>query len=168
MFDMKFFNKDKDARGPSYQHPMEKRLAILLQDAGMNATYDEEYHVFEMDIVGKNCHFRNLVYYIPNSGSLLIRFYLPMEVKDAAKIKVTELLMRINYDLNFGSLKLNFEKCYCLFETPHLLQQSLLEEEVFSRLFMSNLQTTDDVFVHVLNVNLGNDEPVTAALKYLE
>lgn len=165
---MKIFNKDKESSGPSYHHPMEERLAALLKATGMKATYDEEYHVFELDIVGKNCQFRSLVYYIPNSDSLLIRSYFPMEVRDASKLKVAELLMRINHDLNFGSLILNFEKGYCYFETPHLLQQSILEEEVFSRLFMSNLQTTDDVFVHVLNVNLGNDEPVTAALKYLE
>jgi hypothetical protein len=165
---MKFFNNDKKTPGPEYQHPMEERLATLLQLAGVEAEYNSDFQVFEIDIAGDNCHFRNLVYYLPGSQSIMIRSYLPLEIKDVSKIKLAELLVRINHRLQFGSLKIDLEKGNCYFETPHLLQQSILEEEVFKRLFLSNIHTADDVFVHVLNVNLGHDEPVTAALKFIE
>jgi hypothetical protein len=165
---MKFFSKEKEASGPAYQHPIEERLAALIEVTGFTAAYSTEYCVFELNIAGDNCRFRSIVYYLPDTESIGIRSYLPFEMRDSSKLKLAEFFMRVNLRLHFGSVKMDFENGSCYYDTPHLLQPTVLEEEVFKQLFLTNINTADEVFVHALNVNLGNDEPITAALKFLE
>jgi len=161
---MSLFKKDS---ANAYRHPFEETIARLLREAEFHATYNADYRAFELDIRGKNCQFRTIVCYFESRESLVLRSFLPLEIRDESKLKIAELISRINDEIHVGGIKFDWEDNRCYVETVHVLQPAPIAMETFKRLLNCNLTLTDDSFVHILNVNVGNDEPLLAALKML-
>lgn len=89
---------------------------------------------------------------------VVIHAMLPARIPDGNRLKVAELLTRINYDLIVGNFELNFDDGEVLFKTTLDLADGELTQAMFERMYMLNAQTTNEYFAQILSDGFGELE----------
>ena len=147
---MGLFNKKAS---DAYFHPFEEKINRLKQEMNFHENYNKEFHFFKLNISGENCQFNSIVFYREAAKTIVVRSFLPLEIKDVNKLRIAELIPRINLRIHVGSIKLDWEDCKCYVESVHILQQDECDFKTFQRLLRSNLELTAESFVYILNPN---------------
>ena len=105
------------------------------------------------------------LYYDDDLKVLVIRAIYPLVVQDAQKLRVAELLARLNAILLLGGFHLDFEDGEIVYRTVHLALPDELQEAAFQHLLRITMNTVDEYFVPILSMNAGLSEPITAFLE---
>lgn len=156
---MKLFSS---MRTTAYSHPVLAQLDSSLNEEELKFDFDPDKNLFSFSLGSENCSWRMIVYFDEQRGTLLIRSSYPIIVKDTQKLRVAELLVRLNSIIVLGSFQLDFSDGEVAFKTVHLIQEGQLDSETFKKLFRTNIQTTDEHFNPIFSVNAGFTEPVLA------
>jgi hypothetical protein len=148
--------------GLVFEHVVDAQIAAYLKEVDIRFEYDLERGLFTFGIKGENCQWRMHIQYDHERNSILVLSTYPIIASDANKIKVAELLTRLNEGFGLGCFQMNFESGEIMFRIGHIVQEGSLDEATFKRLFYINLNTTDQYFVPIFSVNAGLVEPVIA------
>lgn len=89
---------------------------------------------------------------------VVIHATLPARIPEGNRLKVAELLTRINYDLIVGNFELDFDEGEVLFKTTLDLADGQLTQAMFERMYMLNAQTTNEYFAQILSNGFGELE----------
>ncbi len=93
---------------------------------------------------------------------LQIRSICPVSIKDSQKLKMTELLARINNQLLLVNFVFNLEEGLIACQSMNLFLDGIINNDVLHILFNKNLSTMDDFLPAITAVNSGYTEPVFA------
>ena len=86
---------------------------------------------------------------------VVIHAHLPALVPAINRLKVAELLTRINYDLVVGNFELGLDDGELLFKTSVDLADSQLAQAMFERLYHLNCQVMNEHYGQIWNVAFG-------------
>ena len=157
------FFKSKKPENQFINSPVEV-VRTLLDDRELHYQFHEENNVFTLGLSGETVSWRTVIHLDMERKMLLIRHYSPIMIQDKHKIKVAELLARINYGFTLGHFKMNFEEGDVLFEVSHLLNDHALTKDIADILFYVSCKTFDEYFNLINKVNMGETEPFMAML----
>jgi hypothetical protein len=124
--------------------------------------FDENHNLFSLNLAGNHVNWRCLIYIDNERKTICIRSYYPITIQDQQKIKMAELVARINSRIVLGSFIIDFEQGDIAFDTTHLHGDEPITPAVFEKLYYTNCQTLDEHFKMISAVNLGYTEPVLA------
>lgn len=83
---------------------------------------------------------------------VVIHSQLPAQIPESNRLKIAELLTRINYDLVVGNFELGMDDGEVLFKTTLDLVDGELTQAMFMRMFEINGQTFNKFFAQILGV----------------
>ncbi|MBI2276858.1 MAG: YbjN domain-containing protein [Dechloromonas sp.] len=86
---------------------------------------------------------------------IVIHAHLPARIPEDHRLKVAELLTRINYDLIQGNFELNFDDGSVLFKTTLDLADGVLTQAMFERIYEINGQTMNQYYALIMSVGYG-------------
>lgn len=92
-----------------------------------------------------------------------IHSHCPIDIKEHQKLRLAELITRLNNNLLLGCFILNFEEGEIIYKTVHLCIDKSLNLKTMDILFNTNAQTMDDFLPAISAVNSGYSEPCLAA-----
>ena len=136
----------------------------FLDERSLTYQFYEENNVFTLNLSGQNVTWRCIIHLDLDRNLLSIRNFSPVLVQDAQKIKVAELLTRLNFGFTLGHYVMNFEEGEVIFETTHLFKETNLSPDIVDMLFYISCKTFDEYFNLINKVNMGETEPFMAIL----
>jgi hypothetical protein len=86
---------------------------------------------------------------------VVIHADLPVRIPETNRLKVAELLTRINYELIVGNFELNFEDGTVLFKTTLDLADGQLTQAMFERMYEINGHSMNQNYAKILSVGYG-------------
>ncbi|MDP2448612.1 MAG: YbjN domain-containing protein [Polaromonas sp.] len=87
---------------------------------------------------------------------VVIHAHLPALVPVNTRLKVAELLTRINYDLAVGNFELGLDDGELLFKTAVDLADGQLTEAMFERMYQLNCQVMNEHYGQIWNIAFGD------------
>jgi len=124
-------------------------------------TNDENILIVPMS--GENGNWKMLFHIIAEKDMLQIRSYCPIKIKDNQKLRISELITRLNNMFLLGYFSFDFEEGEIVFKTIHLFAETDLNLNTLNILFVTNAQTLDEYLPAITAVNSGYAEPCLAA-----
>lgn len=94
---------------------------------------------------------------------VVVHAQLPARIPDGNRVKVAELLTRINYDLIVGNFELGLDDGEVLFKTTLDLADGQLTQAMFERMYVLNGQTMNQYFSQILSVGYGGGKQANDA-----
>lgn len=122
----------------------------------------EDENILIVPVSGENGNWKILVHVDEVKGILEIYSDCPVRIKESQKLKLAELIVRINNLLLLGYFSMNLEECDIVFKTVHLFDNSVLNNKNLDILFRTNTQTLDEYLPAITAVNSGYSEPCLA------
>jgi hypothetical protein len=114
---------------------------------------------FIVPLSGDNGNWKLGIFIDAEREILQLRSFCPIKIKENQKLKISELISRINYDCYLGCFIMDFEECEITFKTIHLGFENELTNSAFNILFNTNAQTLDEHLPIISAVNSGFSEP---------
>lgn len=93
---------------------------------------------------------------------VVIHAMLPARIPEGNRLKVAELLTRINYDLIVGNFELNLDDGEVLFKTALDLADGQLTQAMFENAYQLNAKCVNQYFGQILRVGFGDAPSPTA------
>lgn len=90
-----------------------------------------------------------------NARLVVIHSQLPAQIPEDNRLKVAELLTRINYDLVVGNFELGMEDGVVLFKTTLDLVDGQITKAMFQRMYDFNGHTFNRFFAQILSVGFS-------------
>lgn len=87
---------------------------------------------------------------------VVIHAHLPALIPVSTRLKVAELLARINYDLVLGNFELGLDDGELLFKTAVDLADGQLTQAMFDRLYRLNCQLMNEYYGRIWSVAFGD------------
>lgn len=87
---------------------------------------------------------------------VIVHAHLPALVPVSTRLKVTELLTRINYDLVLGNFELGLDDGELLFKTAVDLADGQLTQAMFDRLYRLNSRVMNEHYGQIWSVAFGD------------
>jgi hypothetical protein len=87
----------------------------------------------------------------------------PARIPECNRLKVAEVLTRINYDLVFGNFELGMDDGTVFFKTALDLVDGQMTKAMFERLYDLNLSSMNQHYAKILSVGFGELEPEVLA-----
>lgn len=94
---------------------------------------------------------------------VVIHSRYPTRIPECNRLKVAELLTRINYDLTFGNFELNLDDGTVFFKTTIDLADGQMTKAMFERLYEINCVSMNTYYAKILSVGFGELEPEMVA-----
>lgn len=114
---------------------------------------------FIVPLSGDNGNWKLGIFIDEEREVLQLRSFCPIKIKENHKLKISELITRINYNCYFGCFVMDFEECEVTYKTTHLGFENELTISAFNILFNTNAQTLDEYLPIISAVNSGFSEP---------
>ncbi len=122
----------------------------------------DEEHSFIVPVSEENGQW-NIHLEVDEERSVLeIHSLCPVKIKDQQKLRIAELIARINCRILLGGFILVFEDCNLYLKTTHLFQGHPLDPENIEILLTTNIYTLNQYLPAIVAVNSGFTEPVLA------
>lgn len=86
---------------------------------------------------------------------VVIHAQLPARIPESTRLKVAELLTRVNYDLVVGNFELSLDDGEVLFKTVVDLADGQLTQAMFERMYLLNCQVMNDHYAQIWSVGFG-------------
>lgn len=134
----------------------------FLKDKNFMYEESDDSGIIWLNLSGENGCWRVVIIAEEDRKIIQIRSICPVTIKDNQKIKIAELLTRLNSQLLFGNFIFNFEEGEITFKTINLFKDGILSNEPLEILFNTNMSTLDDCIPAIIAVNSGFTEPVLA------
>lgn len=96
---------------------------------------------------------------------VVIHAHLPARIPEVNRLKVAELLTRINYDLIVGNFELNLDDGAVLFKTTLDLADGELTQAMFERMYETNGSVMNGYYAKILAAGYGSDLIVPEAVE---
>lgn len=143
--------------------------ADYLQKEDWGFETDLENSVLRGSVSGDNVTLNWYVHVIENEEINSVRAYtpLPLNIPEARRVAVAELLARINRRMANGNFELDFSDGEIRFGVVLDLMDGVLTQAMFMRIFMLSLQGCDYYFPTIMGVLYGGTSPALA-LEMLE
>lgn len=114
---------------------------------------------FIVPLSGDNGNWKIGIFIDPEREVLQLRSFCPIKIKDNQKLKISELISRINHNCYIGCFIMDFEECEITYKTTHLGFENELSISALNILFNTNAQTLDEHLPIISAVNSGFSEP---------
>jgi len=88
--------------------------------------------------------------------NVVIHAQLPARIPEINRVKVAELLTKINYDLLLGNFELGMADGEVLFKTAVDLADGVLTKAMFERLYMLNCDVMNEFYGEVCSLGFGD------------
>jgi len=157
------FLKSKNNQPEAVLEPIET-VHKLMEERKLRYQYYEDNNIFSLSLNGNNVSWNCVIHVDLGRQLITLRCYSPVMVQDAQKLKMAELIARLNLQFTLGQYVINFEEGDIYFETVHLFHDNYLPLKTLDTLFYVACKTFDDYFNAINKVNMGDAEPVMAAL----
>lgn len=119
-------------------------------------------NTFIVPLSGDNGHWKTGFFIDEEREVLKIHSFCPVKVKDNQKIRIAELVTRINRVCYFGCFIMDFIEGELIYKTIHLCLESEISLNVVDILFNTNVQTLDEYIPAITAVNSGFSDPYLA------
>ncbi len=86
---------------------------------------------------------------------VVIHANLPARIPESTRLKVSELLTRINYDLVLGNFELGLDDGELLFKTAIDLADGQLTQAMFERMYQLNCRGMNEFYGQIWSVAFG-------------
>lgn len=113
-------------------------------------------------VSGENGNWKILVHVDEVKSVLEIYSWCPVRIKETQKLKLAELIARINNGLLLGYFSMSLEEGDISFKTVHLFADAEITNKNLDILFITNTQTLDEYLPAITAVNSGYSEPCLA------
>ena len=113
-------------------------------------------------VSGENGNWRVLLCVDEKRSTLEVYSFCPVSIKETQKLKIAELITRINHRLLIGYFSMSLEECAIVFKTVHLFSDTKVTIKNLDILFSTNTQTLDEYLPAIIAVNSGYSEPCLA------
>jgi hypothetical protein len=113
-------------------------------------------------VSGENGNWKVLICVDEKRGILELYSHCPVSIKETQKLKIAELISRINNLLLIGYFSISLEECEIVFKTVHLFADTEITIKNLEILFSTNTQTLDEYLPAITAVNSGYSEPCLA------
>ena len=121
---------------------------------------DDSCLIFSIE--GENGNFR-VIFCIDEERELVqIRSYCPIIIKENQKLRIADLIARINDKMIFGCFTLNSEEGAVVYKTSHLVSGTELNFKTLDILYITNARSLDEYLPAISAVNSGYTEPFMA------
>lgn len=126
---------------------------------------DAENGLIVAEILGDDGNWRVFIQITDDDETRLVAIHAhhPVRIPEGNRLKVAELLTRINYDLMVGNFELNLDDGAVLFKTTLDLADGQLTQAMFERMYEMNGHAMNRYYANILSVGYGNSEPVEVA-----
>lgn len=121
---------------------------------------DAENGLIVAEILGDDGNWRVFIQITDDDETRLVAIHahLPARIPECNRLKVAELLTRINYDLMVGNFELNLGDGAVLFKTTLDLADGQLTQAMFERMYEMNGHAMNLYYAKILSVGYGNTE----------
>lgn len=151
-----------------FKSKQDKQLTMLQQveeyltAKEFNYRYLDAKPIIRFGLRGQNGNWDTYIRTNDLQTVLTIQIVLPFTVSDSKKLKIADLLNRINCQLGFGKVFLDNEDGDITYTIRHLCTSKLLGQEDTDILFRTSFSTIDDLIPVITSVCFGDAEPSLA------
>ncbi len=155
-----------------FKNKQEKQFTILQQveeyltAKEFHFRYLESKPVIRFGLRGENGKWDTYVSANESQTVLTIQIVLPFTVSDSKKLKIVDLLNRINCQLGFGKLCMDNEDGDITYMVSHLCTGKHLAPEDADILFRKSFNTIDELLPVITTVCFGDAEPSLAIQQF--
>lgn len=121
---------------------------------------DKNHLKFEFD--GDNSWFHGFIYIDEETRLILVKTVSPTKVPKNKRLKIVDLITRINSQIPLGNFELSLKKGLICFRTSLMLGNSSFREELMQHLLFANWFIADKYFPAFNMVLFGNIQPQKA------
>ena len=86
---------------------------------------------------------------------IVVHAHLPARIPENNRLKVAQLLTRINYDLIVGNFEMNFDDGGVLLKTTLDLADGQLTQAMFEQMYETNCHMMNEYYAKILSVGFG-------------
>jgi len=158
---MQLFNSSKENDETGIV-PLKQMVLDYLNQKKMVFKTEPGSEVIRLDVAGENGRWRITVIVAEEHKFIHIKSFCPVSIRDVQKLKMAELLCRLNNMYVFGNFNLNFEEGTIVFKTTNLFAENNRDYNQFGYLFEFNVSAMDQNIPVIIAVNSGYIEPVLA------
>ena len=144
------------------QLTMLQQVEVYLKSKGYNFRYLDSKPVIRFGLRGQNGNWDTYIRTNELQTILTIQIVLPFTVTDSKKLKIADLLNRINCNLGLGKVSMDNEDGDIFYTTRHLCTGKVLNPEDVEILFSASFNTIDDLIPVITSVCFGDAEPSLA------
>lgn len=138
------------------------RLHELLNETEWTHEVDEANDLIRVRALGQACTYEMTLLAWDDSNSALIYTFVPVQVPENMLLKVSEFIVRANYDIAIGSLNLDFVKGDLSFKvTLSTFPESMKSSELDSLMWLGPLYC-NQYFPGIMSIIYGNIEAEAA------
>lgn len=121
---------------------------------------DAENGLIVAEILGDDGNWRVFIQITDDDETRLVAIHAhhPVRIPEGNRLKVAELLTRINYDLLVGNFELNLDDGAVLFKTTLDLADGQLTQAMFERMYEINSLSMNQYYAKILSVGYGNTD----------
>lgn len=126
---------------------------------------DAENGLIVAEILGDDGQWRVFIQITDDDETrrVVIHAHHPVRIPECNRLKVAELLTRINYDLVIGNFELNLDDGAVLLKTTLDLADGQLTQAMFERMYEINDLVMNQYYAKILSVGYGSTEQVEVA-----
>lgn len=116
--------------------------------------------VFVAEICGDNGNWRVFIQVTDDDEvrRVMMRAHLPARTPENNRLKVAELLTRINYDLIVGNFEMNLDDGEVIYKTCLDLADGVVTPAMFDRMYDLNSRAMNHYYAKILNAGYGELE----------
>ena len=122
---------------------LKQTLVEFLNEKNFQYESTDDDDILILPMHGENGNWRMLFQINEEKELLEIRSYCPIKIKYNQKLRLAELITRINYNLVLGCFTMDFEDGRIFFSIAHLSREANLNIKTLNTLFNTNAHTLD-------------------------
>lgn len=147
------------------QSSLSSEIIAYLQEREMKFEVAQSGQVIKMGVAGENANWRVIILVEENHHQFQIRCISPVNAPISKQTRVAELLTRLNYSMNLGSLIMDYSDGEIALKVTHICATNEGLKPTFHHLFRVAQNTFDSCLLALMSVIYGGQEPAIAALE---
>lgn len=147
------------------QSSISSSIIAYLQERQMKFETTQSGQVIKMGISGENANWRVILVVDEERSQFQMRCISPVNAPIAKQARVAELLTRLNYAMNLGSLIMDYSDGEIALKITHICHITEYLKPTFHQLFHVSQNTFDHCPSAIMSVIYGSQEPALAALE---
>jgi hypothetical protein len=150
---------------PKVQSSLSSEIIAYLQEQKMKFEVTQNGQVIKMGVAGENANWRVIIVVEEDRHQFQMRCISPVNAPIAKQARVAELLTRLNYAMNLGSLIMDYSDGEIALKVTHICHTTKYLKPTFHQLFHVSQNTFDHCLSAIMSVIYGGQEPALAALE---
>ncbi len=147
------------------QSSLSSAIIAYLQERQMTFEVAQSGQVIKMGVAGENANWRVIIVINQENSQFQMRCISPLNAPISKQARVAELLTRLNYTMNIGSLIMDYSDGEIALKITHLYATTEDVEPTFHHFFRIAQHTFDRCLPALMAVIYGGQEPALAVLE---